>query len=585
MDSIVTVINNGLTQMPDLVDPRYGYHYTQDPTRATNIGTDGANNPGNFPNASKLIELNKDFIIEELIAYINATYPSLTYSEAKCRRDTGFIVDGLVKDLKDGGRAESLANQTAYYSGAVSGQETQTADAINYLKTIGAAVVSKTAFADSRQSTETQNTSASITAEANAQTNHDALVDCVKFAFDTNYNPPKSNEDIDVFMMNDSNRIMNVTHQGHGGFAQVLDPDGQILIKSPYVQVCGSFSKSVNKQAFRGGMYIDAFTSNLTMTVNSKDDAYTLNVSSSAGSGLRQRRPQTPCPFFIDGVRYQVDAVTNYDQAAGTATLFLNPTSGGGAGFQFADNTDIVLQSAGNTSMLANDYTQVNDLGYGIVVNNGALTEQVSTFSYYCHAAYMANNGSQIRSLNGSNSNGTYGLVSAGSDPNEVIDQITLLEPMVQTARVFDNGNDAINVAGKNIVYVYDTGTVPTNISEIEIDHGGSDGTVRYEVSSIQATTFTAASSTRSNIVYKLNISGNEGLAASLSNNDKVIIRALQNFIFDNLENTAVIRPSTAIVFDEQDDFTYRTIAFGSANSIGTALSGPNQQLVTFDSN
>ena len=35
---------------------------------------------------------------------------------------------------------------------------------------------------------------------------------------------------------------------------------------------------------------------------------------------------------------------------------------------------------------------------------------------------------------------------------------------MVQTARVFDNGNDAINVAGKNIVYVYDTGTVPTNI-------------------------------------------------------------------------------------------------------------------------
>ena len=93
MDSIVTVINNGLTQMPDLVDPRYGYHYTQDPTRATNIGTDGANNPGNFPNASKLIELNKDFIIEELIAYINATYPSLTYSEAKCRRDTGFIVD------------------------------------------------------------------------------------------------------------------------------------------------------------------------------------------------------------------------------------------------------------------------------------------------------------------------------------------------------------------------------------------------------------------------------------------------------------------------------------------------------------
>ena len=337
----------------------------------------------------------------------------------------------------NGGRVSSLANQAAYYEGAVSGQETETVDAINYIKTIGVAVLAKTPFGASLQSTVAQNTTASAVAEANALTNHNALIDCVKFAFDSNFNPPKGNDQIDVFMMNDSNRIMNVTHQGHGGFAQVLDPDGQILIKSPYVQVCGSFSRSQNKQVFAGGMYIDNFTSNLTMTVTSKDDPFTLNVSSGVGSGLRIRRPQTPCPFYIQGIRYQVDAVTNYDQAAGTATLFLNPTSGDGAGFTFADFTDIVLQSAGNTSMLANDYTQVNDLGYGIVCNNGALSEQVSTFTYYCHAAYMANNGSQIRSLNGSNSNGNYGLVAAGSDPNEVIDQITLVEPMVQNSRVF----------------------------------------------------------------------------------------------------------------------------------------------------
>ena len=586
MNNIIDVINNGLGNLPDLVDPRYGYHYTVDPTKAVNQGSSGSDNPGEFPNAAELIQLNKEFIVEETIAYINATYPALTYNESKCRRDTGLIVDGLVSDLTDGGRVSSLANQAAYYKGAVSGQETETADAINYIKTIGAAVLAKTAFADSRQSTVTQNTTAQAVAESNALTNHNNLIDCVKFAFDTNYNPPKNNDEIDVFMMNDSNRIMNVTMQGHGGFAQVLDPDGQILIKSPYVQVCGSFSRSQNKQVFAGGMYIDNFTSNLTMTVVSKDDAFTLNVSSGVGSGLRQRRPETPCPFYIQGVRYQVDAVTNYDQAAGTATLFLNPTSGDGAGFQFADFTDIVLQSAGNTSMLANDYTQVNDLGYGIVVNNGALTEQVSTFTYYCHAAYMANNGSQIRSLNGSNSNGNYGLVAAGSDPNEVIDQITLVEKMVQTARVYDDGAGIINEAGKNIVYVYDVDYIPTNISEIEIDHGGSTGIVRYEVASIQTTDETpVAGASRNGNIYKLNISGNDGLALALSNNQKVIIRQLQNFVFDNLEETAVIRPSTAIVFDEQDDFTYRTIAFNGTDAVGQALPGANQQLVTFDSN
>ena len=586
MNYIIDVIENGLANLPDLVDPRYGYHYTVDPTKPVNQGSDGTSNPGGFTGAAELIQLNKDFIVEETIAYINDQYPVLNYNENKCRRDTGLIVDGLVSDLINGGRVSSLANQAAYYEGAVSGQETETVDAINYIKTIGGAVLAKTPFGASLQSTVAQNTTASAVAEANALTNHNELIDCVKFAFDSNFNPPKGNDQIDVFMMNDSNRIMNVTHQGHGGFAQVLDPDGQILIKSPYVQVCGSFSRSQNKQVFAGGMYIDNFTSNLTMTVTSKDDPFTLNVSSGVGSGLRIRRPQTPCPFYIQGIRYQVDAVTNYDQAAGTATLFLNPTSGDGAGFTFADFTDIVLQSAGNTSMLANDYTQVNDLGYGIVCNNGALSEQVSTFTYYCHAAYMANNGSQIRSLNGSNSNGNYGLVAAGSDPNEVIDQITLVEPMVQNSRVFDNGVDALNEAGKNIVYVYDIDYVPTNISELEINHGGSTGIVRYEVASIQSTSFAdVVGASRNGKIYKLNISGNEGLAAALSNNQKVTIRQLQNFVFDDLKATAVIRPSTAIVFDEQDDYTYRTIAFNGTDAVGTSLPGANQQLITFDAN
>ena len=61
---------------------------------------------------------------------------------------------------------------------------------------------------------------------------------------------------------------------------------------------------------------------------------------------------------------------------------------------------DIFIQSGGNRSMLANDFTQINDLGYGLVVNNAAFSEQVSTFTYYCHTAMYANNGPEIRALN-----------------------------------------------------------------------------------------------------------------------------------------------------------------------------------------
>ena len=39
---------------------------------------------------------------------------------------------------------------------------------------------------------------------------------------------------------------------------------------------------------------------------------------------------------------------------------------------------EITLQTAGNRSMLGNDFTQVNDLGYGLIVNNGGLSEMVS---------------------------------------------------------------------------------------------------------------------------------------------------------------------------------------------------------------
>ena len=40
------------------------------------------------------------------------------------------------------------------------------------------------------------------------------------------------NNEMDVFPMNDATRLANMSFQGHGGFAQVLDPAGQVLLNS-----------------------------------------------------------------------------------------------------------------------------------------------------------------------------------------------------------------------------------------------------------------------------------------------------------------------------------------------------------------
>ena len=177
---------------------------------------------------------------------------------------------------------------------------------------------------------------------------------------------PKNNKDMDIFLWNDAGRAQNITGQSHGGFMCVLDPAGSIGSKSPYFQSSSSFSQSMNKQAFRGGLYIDGFVGRLQAAitaVNGSGLELTL-------SGLTYRTPLAPCAFYDSGSRYQVDYIKTYDSVTGIAVVKFNDTTP-----LLSSDVAIILETPGNRSMLANDFTQVNDLGYGVVVNNTGLTE------------------------------------------------------------------------------------------------------------------------------------------------------------------------------------------------------------------
>ena len=399
---------------------------------------------------------------------------------------------------------------------------------------------------------------------------------------DPAYNTAINNSEMDVFLMNDASVVRNITFQAHGGFAEVLDPNGQVLTKSPYTQTGSSFSQSANTKKFRGGMYVDGYAGNVQTAVTGVTNAFNLQVSSAAGTGLFLRKPQTPCPFYILGARYQVAAITDYDQSAGTATLLLAPGSNGGNGWDgtYATPYNIIIQTAGNRSLLANDFVQINDLAYGLVATNGGLSEQVSTFTYYTHIAMYANNGGQIRALNCSSAHGDYGLVAEGSNPNEKIDAITLANNMTQQAMVFDDGStDYDQPLLGTAVYVYDVDYIPYQQSEIEIDHGGSIGIVRYEVTNIETTTAPSQPATRDGTVYKINLgtggsnlTSTTGLKAPLVDGMTVIIRSSRTFRFNDLEDVSPTRPSTAIVFDEYTAAVYRSVSFQSNDPVGIPL-------------
>ena len=91
-----------------------------------------------------LIRENKSLIQDETIQFINVAFPTLEYNQAKCRRDVGFILDGVATDLLYGGNERSVASGRFYYdfpSIATSTQKKETAGGIRYAKIITETIV------------------------------------------------------------------------------------------------------------------------------------------------------------------------------------------------------------------------------------------------------------------------------------------------------------------------------------------------------------------------------------------------------------------------------------------------------------
>jgi hypothetical protein len=70
----------------------------------------------NVINSANLLELNKEFIVEEVIAYINQTFTGYQYSQSKCARDVGFMIDSVSFDLLHGGNRQAVQSGVYYYS-------------------------------------------------------------------------------------------------------------------------------------------------------------------------------------------------------------------------------------------------------------------------------------------------------------------------------------------------------------------------------------------------------------------------------------------------------------------------------------
>jgi len=854
----------------------YGYHYLQDSTQPV---YPKIQNKGSYEAAADLIRLNRQFLQEEIIAWINYNVansvapftPAFTYDRNYCKRDIGLIIDAITFDLDYGEYNRTISAGLKYYQSAsaliaITTQLSEYLAVIDHLANMMQSIIDNTVITGLKQTLFTQTVDPAFQAEVGSDSVISALIIALKDVMDGSgsVNYPKENEEMDVFLANDTVRWQAISAIGHGGFMGVLDPQGQILSRSPYFQECASFSRSKDRQVFAGGMFTDGFAGNLEFDIDAVISTTRLEVSS------LDRFPQLPASFIVFDSVYRINYVRDfvYDKDGSTATFVLDETTpwpfsvftynsaacsrdtglildglgrdivlgtnywtrqngltyrlsqstvvlvdqraitleaiefvhdsvnalitayptiqttvdlsnatiadiitrgqsatptlsftlpsgtsvditsaytlllanrdyaiaemlgwianqistptapftaldtfvsseieyqtrnaveavihdliyGGNVAtrtraLKFYNNltgaviTDSALSQAksaawhtylnyllgriaqnlapavsytavsritgtgatateaasistlmtnmssiigaadftaaqavvaitepsfvgytanniaartiiqtnkstlqaatvtyvdfngnryellmpGNRSMLCNDFTQINDLGYGIVVANGGLTEAVSMFTYYCHIAYYSLTGGQIRSVAGSNAHGNYALVAEGADPLEVPTPTTIYEELSQRVDCYFPSAGFANLQGGLLIYVNNYEYTPLGGSELEVLHTSNNSMYRYPVTSVTTTDLPAG-------VARLNLStgtgsASEGLFAVIANTTKMTLRQLSlTLLTGSLENVAV-RPSTGLKLRETVDNVYRVLQFNT---------------------
>jgi len=505
-------------------------------------------------NAKNILVANREFIRSEIVAWIATNFSTKAiyqYNAVKTSRDIGYILDALTYDLLYGGNSSTLDVAGFFWSGSTNeiiGQEEYYAAALSQLMNVIENVITNVSISTSLGNLLTQNislTAASATEVATAKTLLSITID---YILDGNIN----------------NSVVGTTTSGSTTITSVSYNsalvNGRTItgIGIPNIPATTVVSYTPSTKVLVISQPATASTAHTKLVISGTTPTRTTPTIPTDSSYTQVKADRTTI----------VNAKTNIQT---NVTAYLN--AGAGLG--------INIEMGGNRSMLANDFAMINDLGYAIFTTNGGVSEQVSTFSYYCHTHYWANNGGQIRSVAGSNAHGDYALRATGYDVTELPDSVTLANDMVQTGRVYKQGSVAglmTPTATTQALNIWMLGYdyAPPNNAELEIDHSLSGGVItRYLISTVEHTTITVGGQN----VLKVNLSTagsnstvTTGLAYELYDGQLLTIRVNQNIKFNNIDNVKPTRPSTAVQYGENLADIYRIIAYSLVDSTGEAL-------------
>ena len=517
---VYSIINNGITALPATISY----------PAPLAIYSGVSYNLQDAKNAANLIQLNRAFIQQEVVAWLStlsqySLQTTVGWSPLVAQQNMGYIVDAMTYDILYGGNSQTNNISTKYFWWT---------DGTNYFNTLtGIKVSSPTTSTNAILSVYISafDYLKSVIANVVQGTTSGSVTTTVLGSSVTSVYPSLGNG------VAQKTTLLG-TGTGTSGYAPaalVTQTNNIINILSTYWTV--SSANKTNWAAY--------CTSNLTSLATAS------TTTGSVGSTLSSAF---------------TTITSNYSSNANWLGVVI-------PNYLINGNVPINIEMGGNKSMLANDYTQVNDLSYGIVATNAGLTEQVSTFTYYNHVGYWALNGGQIRSVAGSNSYGNYGLRASGADSTELPNAVNLVNDLVQTARIYKQGAYSTSMSPTQSqvatdIFIIGYQYIPYSKCYVDIDHTIEGGTLTsYTISGISHTSVTVGQN-----VLQLTISASTGLTYPLRDGQLVTIRTNTYVEFTNITNVKPVRPSTALQYNANLSSIYRVLSYNLSQATGEQM-------------
>ena len=515
-------------------------------------------------------------IITSTINFIDTNYASFVYDEDTCRRDVGLIIDAMIHDLTYGGEAETCEAAATYFetgSTVIADQEAETVDAINKARDLAIACVANTTVTP-LQSVVTQTTNSN-----NGEAGTDATITTL-FGIITNLitNYVSIKEAHDLIMSNiswiqdETIAFINASYPAFVYNDVLCKRDTGYIVAAIANDLFGGSRRSVEagRSYYRGvsdlGDPSVAIGAQLTETLAANNHVKGLiqNVLSNVAASPTYQSVSTQT------ITTDVVAQTIKDKANSDFSIILDIMENGETqGPQSLPKYNINISSetpllptlvdrnltmitAGNKSFVATDWTMFGNLGYGVLARNNARVELVSIFTYYCGYTYKAESGSEVRSLNGSSSNGIYGLGAEGRNPFEVpVNAATVNESvfiaLADSSVTGENVQGDLQITIKNQQGYNGSAAEFFNVMVADVEHGGATGNVSYEIGNFNGN--------------KINIRGSaQGLLADIPNDANITIRLLQEYEIDTNADITNLLLGAALQYDNEPDVGYRII-------------------------